>query len=117
MALWFLRGLRRGVLTTRYPRGTPEPWTRELPSPPLFDTSLLDTDMADRLITICPSFALRRDDHVLIYDVGACTACGRCLAAAPDAVRPSGAFELAATSRDALIKLIPLRKTPRRDAL
>ncbi|HTQ18888.1 hypothetical protein [Mycobacterium sp.] len=110
MALWFLRGLRRGVVTTRYPRGAPEPFTRELPSPPVFDASQLDTEVADRLVAICPSSALQRIDHALIYDVGACTACGRCLAAAPAAVRPSGVFELAATSRSALIKVVSLRK-------
>lgn len=111
MALWFLRGLRRGVVTTRYPRGAPEPWTRELPSPPVFDASPLDTGVADRLVAMCPSSALRRDDDVLIYDVGACTSCGRCLAAAPAVVRPSGVFELAATAREQLIKHIGLRKS------
>ncbi|BBZ50211.1 hypothetical protein MHEI_19280 [Mycobacterium heidelbergense] len=112
MALWFLRGLRQGVITTHYPRGGPEPWTRDLPTPPMFDASLMDADVADRLVAICPSSALRRDDHVLVYDVGACTACGRCLAAAPDALRPSGVFELAATFRDQLIKRIRLRESP-----
>jgi ferredoxin len=45
----------------------------------------------------------------LLFDVGKCTACGRCAAEAPDAVTSSGAFELAATSRSVLIKTIPLR--------
>ena len=117
MALWFLRGLRRGVVTTRYPRGEPDPWTRDLPTPPVFDASLLDTEVADALVAACPTAALRRNEHILIYDVGACTACGRCLAAAPDAVRPSGAFELTATTREQLIKLVPLRKSPRREGL
>lgn len=117
MALWFLRGLRRGVVTTRYPGGVLEPWTRDLPTPPVFDSSLLDTQVADALVAVCPSAALRRGAHVLIYDVGACTACGRCLATAPDAVHPSGVFELAATTREQLIKLVPLRKTPRREGL
>lgn len=112
MALWFLRGLRRGVVTSRYPRGAPEPWSLALPSPPVFDSKSLDTDVADRLVAICPSFALRRTDHVLIYDVGACTACGRCFAVAPATVRPSGVFELAATDRDQLVKQIKLRKPP-----
>jgi formate hydrogenlyase subunit 6/NADH:ubiquinone oxidoreductase subunit I len=40
--------------------------------------------------------------------VGACTACGRCAAAAPDAVVPSGEFELAVTARAALVKVIPI---------
>ena len=117
MVLWFARGLRRRVLTTRYPLAEPDPWTRQLPTPPVFDATLLDTDLADALVAICPGEALRRADHVLVYDVGACTACGRGLAAAPEAVRPSGVFELAATARQQLIKQIPLRKTTRREGL
>lgn len=110
MALWFLRGLRRGVATTRYPRDAPEPWTHELPTPPVFDASLLDTALAERLVELCPSSALRRDGQVLIYDVGACTACGRCWAAAPAAVQPSRVFELSATARGHLVKRITLPK-------
>jgi formate hydrogenlyase subunit 6/NADH:ubiquinone oxidoreductase subunit I len=45
---------------------------------------------------------------VLIFDAGACTACGRCLEAAPEAVTPSGEFELAARDRGHLVKRIPL---------
>jgi ferredoxin len=112
MALWFLRGLRRGVVTTRYPRGAPDPWTRKLPTPPVIDASLLDAETADRLVAICPSSALRRNANVLTYDVGACTACGRCLALAPQAIRPSGEFELAATARAQLIKHLSLGPAP-----
>jgi hypothetical protein len=115
MALWFLRGLRRGVVTTRYPRGKPDPWTHDLPTPPAFCAAQLDTDVADKLVAICPSAALRRTDNTLIYDVGACTVCGRCLTATPDVLRPSGVFELTATTRDQLIKHIPLRKSSRRE--
>jgi formate hydrogenlyase subunit 6/NADH:ubiquinone oxidoreductase subunit I len=57
---------------------------------------------------VCPSRALRREDDTLIFDVGACTACGRCREAAPEAVTASGEFELAATERADLVKRIPL---------
>lgn len=117
MALWFLRGLRHGVATTRYPRGAPEPWTHALPTPLAFDASLLDTALADRLVALCPSSALRRDGQVLIYDVGACTACGRCWAAAPAAVQPSGVFELSATAREHLVKRITLPNPDAREEL
>lgn len=110
MALWFLRGLRRGVVTTGYPRADPDPWTADLPTPPVINGGVLDADVADKLAALCPSAALRREHHILIYDVGACTACGRCLAAEPRVMRPSGVFELAAHDRNQLIKRIPLRK-------
>jgi ferredoxin len=108
MPLWFVRGLRRGVVTTRYP-ARPDPSAALLPTPPAFRPEALTGQVADRLAAICPSRALRRDGDVLVFDAGACTACGRCAAEAPRAATPSGEFELAATSRSVLIKQIPLR--------
>ncbi len=111
MPLWFARGLSRGVVTTRYP-ARPEPTAATLPTPPAFRPRLLTRQAADRLVAVCPSNALSREDDVLLFDVGACTACGRCAEAAaeaaPGAVIASGQFELAATSREALIKQIPI---------
>ena len=108
MTLWFIRGLRRGVVTTRYP-ARPDESARFLPTPPAFRPRALTRQAADRLAGTCPSGALRLDGAALLFDVGKCTACGRCAAEAPDAVTSSGAFELAATSRSVLIKTIQLR--------
>jgi ferredoxin len=120
MPLWFIRGLRRGVVTTRYP-ARPDPSAGFLPSPPAFRPRALTAATAGRLVAVCPSGALRQvhsgDEaggdvlpyDVLRYDVGRCTACGRCAAAAPHAVTSSGAWELAATDRSVLIKKIPIR--------
>jgi ferredoxin len=105
MALWFFRGLRKGVVTTRYPAVT-DPWAATLPTPPVFDEQRLSSALAKRLVEICPSRALAREDGALVLDLGACTACGRCIAEAGGAARPSGFFELAATSRGQLIKHI-----------
>jgi NAD-dependent dihydropyrimidine dehydrogenase PreA subunit len=108
MPLWFARGLRRGVVTTRYP-ARPDESAAWLPTPPAFRPGQLTRDVADRMVAVCPGPALRRRDDILVFDVGACTACGRCAEAAPDAVASSGEFELAATDRSALIKEIPIR--------
>jgi ferredoxin len=109
--LWFFRGLGRGVVTTRYP-ARPDGSAGSLPTPPAFRPRLLTRQGADRLVAVCPSAALSRQDDVLVFDVGACTCCGRCAQAAaeaaPDAVTPSGQFELAATSRETLVKQIPI---------
>ena len=112
MPFWFVRGLRRGVVTTRYP-ARPEPSAADLPTPPVFRAQRLDADLADRLCEVCPSRALRREGGVLIFDVGACTACGRCREAAPEAVTASGEFELATTVRAHLVKRIPLLREGR----
>jgi NAD-dependent dihydropyrimidine dehydrogenase PreA subunit len=107
MPLWTIRGLRRGVVTTRYP-ARPDPSAELLPTPPAFRPEVLAPDLADRLVAVCPSHALTRDGHTLVFDVGACTACGRCRAEAPETAAESGEFELAATAREHLIKRIPL---------
>jgi hypothetical protein len=108
MALWLLRGLRRRVVTTRYP-ARPDPSAALLPTPPAFDPRRLTPELADRLVRLCPSRALRRDGEELLLDVGACTACGRCIQAAAGAARPSGVFELAATDPEQLRKRIPIQ--------
>jgi hypothetical protein len=107
MPLWFVRGLRRGVVTTRYP-ARPDPSAHLLPTPPAFRPDALTREIADHLVAICPSRALGRYGDTMVFDVGACTACGRCEEQAPDAVFTSDVFELAATARRALVKRIPL---------
>jgi ferredoxin len=112
MPLWFIRGLRRGVVTTRYP-ARPDASAAWLPTPPAFRPGQLTRAIADRMVAACPGPALSRQDDVLVFDVGACTACGRCAEVAPDAVTSSGVFELATTARSALIKKIPIRGAAR----
>ena len=90
MPLWFPRGLRRGVVTTHYPARA-DASAAALPTSPMFRPA-----------------ALTRSGDMLIFDVGACTACGRCRQEAPGAVTASGEFELAATERAHLVKRIPL---------
>lgn len=107
MAFWFARGLRRGVVTTRYPHGEPEAWTATLPTPPVLRADALTARAVDVLVALCPSAALRRDGGELVFDVGACTGCGRCLAS--EVAEPSGVWELAATTRAALVRRIPIR--------
>jgi len=95
------------VVTSRYP-ARPDTSAASLPTPPAFRPAALTRQVADRVSAACPNGALRRENDVLVFDVGACTACGRCADAAPGAVVPSGQFELATTARSALIKRIPL---------
>ena len=107
MPQWFARGLRRGVVTTRYP-ARPDSSARHLPTPPAFRPEALTRQVTDRLVQVCPSRALTRSGDTLIFDAGACTACGLCRESEPAAVTSSGQFELAATARAQLVKRIPL---------
>ncbi|MGH2859629.1 MAG: hypothetical protein ACRDMJ_19315 [Solirubrobacteraceae bacterium] len=108
MALWFYRGLRRGIATTRYPRAV-DPWAHRLPSPPAFHSARLTTELADHLAAACMASALSRSDHELVIDLGRCTGCGRCIALGQGAAEPSGEFLLATSDRGALIKRVPIR--------
>jgi ferredoxin len=108
MPLWFARGLRRGVVTTRYP-ASPDGSAAALPTPPEFRPRKLTPELADVMISVCPGPALSRTADMLVFDVSSCTACGRCARVAPQAVTPSGEFELASTTRSALVKMIPVR--------
>jgi ferredoxin len=105
--LWFLRGIRKGVVTTRYPRELDD-WTHALPSPPAFRGDLLTTQLVDQLVAVCPSGALERDGDTLVLDLGVCSRCGRCLELAGRAATPSGEIELAARIREDLQKRIPI---------
>jgi hypothetical protein len=107
MPQWFARGLRRGVVTTRYPAKA-DPSASYLPGPPAFRSAALTRQQADSLVRICPSRALIRSGDMLVFDAGACTACGLCRESEPGAVTSSGQFELAATDRAQLMKRIPL---------
>ncbi|MGW5231413.1 hypothetical protein ACWEQU_03705 [Streptomyces nodosus] len=95
-------------MTTRYPE-RPDASAGSLPTPPAFRADRLTPAVADRLVAACPSTALSRRAGVLVYDVGACTACGRCRQEVPEAVVDSGVFELAALTRGHLVKEIVLR--------
>jgi hypothetical protein len=110
--LWFLRGLRNGVVTTRYPKAV-DPWAWSLPTPPRFRSELLTPALADRLVEVCPSGALQRRDDALVLDLGRCSACGRCRELGGSAIVPSGEFELAARRRATLLKRVPILRGER----
>ena len=78
MALWALRGARRGIVTTRFPRG-PEPEAADWPTPPQFRDDEIGPELALRMAEACPSSALEVAGSQLRLDLGRCTACGRCL--------------------------------------
>ena len=108
MAFWFVRGLRRGIATTRYPK-TIDSWALALPSPPAFHSALLTTGLVDRLARNCAADAITREGHELVIDLGRCTGCGRCVELSDGAARPSGEFLLASSDRGALVKRVPIR--------
>lgn len=121
MLRWILRGLRTGIVTTRYP-GRPEPIPSAFRGAPRVDASALTSAVAERLAAICPTDALScepGDESVadasgarkgftqarcttLILDYGKCIFCGRCAEAEPTVVHMSTDYELASRTRASL---------------
>jgi len=100
---WLLRGIRTGVLTTRYPsakESMPDRWR-----------GVVELDLercrveasASPCVASCPSAALRlegsgvaTEPERLVFDPLACVACGRCVEVCPaGALRMTARFELA----------------------
>ena len=78
MSLWVLRGLRDGVVTTRWPK-KPDEYADDWRGPV---TVIGDADAPD-VDGLCPTGAIGVADRVRV-DQGKCILCGRCVAARPD---------------------------------
>ena len=101
MSLWVLRGLRDGVVTTRWP-GRPDSYAdswrgpaRPLPGP-----------AAAAVAGLCPTGAISVTGDAARVDQGRCILCGRCVAERPDLFAWSAGATgpaAAALTRDQLI--------------
>jgi Ni,Fe-hydrogenase III small subunit/ferredoxin len=91
MSIWALRGLRDGVVTTRWPR-RPDEYADSWRGPVtvIGDADALDVDAR------CPTGAIDVTDRVRV-DQGKCILCGRCVAQRPDVF----AWSTGATGPDA----------------
>jgi Ni,Fe-hydrogenase III small subunit/ferredoxin len=99
MLEWVLRGLRKGVVTTRYPRGG-----EGAPAGFHGPVELVDATAASReLERLCPTGAIRVRDGSVTLDRGGCIHCGACVASAPERFRFAQRFETAARRAGALI--------------
>jgi Ni,Fe-hydrogenase III small subunit/ferredoxin len=100
VSLWALRGLRDGVVTTRWPRRADEyadAWRG--PVTVIGEADALDVD------GLCPTGAVEVADRVRV-DQGKCVLCGRCVAQRPDLFAwGAGATgpDAAALTREALV--------------
>ena len=83
MSPWALRGLREGVVTTRWP-GRPDPYADDWHGPATVRDPARRTSGRD-LAGLCPTGAISpAGDGSLAIDQGRCVLCGRCVAARPD---------------------------------
>ena len=97
--MWALRGLRDGVVTTRWP-ARPDPYAAAVRGPA---TVVAPADTDDRLDRLCPTGAISRADATVRLDQGKCVQCGRCVAARPDVFGWTDGPAAAALSRGGLV--------------
>jgi Ni,Fe-hydrogenase III small subunit/formate hydrogenlyase subunit 6/NADH:ubiquinone oxidoreductase subunit I len=100
MLEWIARGLRKGRVTTRYPR-------RGEVAPPGFRGRIEVSDASNAapgLAELCPTGAISVElDGRLALDRGRCILCGACVRAAPDRFAFEARYQTAARSRQALV--------------
>jgi Ni,Fe-hydrogenase III small subunit/ferredoxin len=100
MLAWIPHGLRKGKVTTRYPR------VRETPPDEFHGpVAVLDALNADReLEWCCPTAAITVDEHArLRLDRGRCIQCGECVRTAPHRFAFQHRYETAARRRTSLV--------------
>jgi Ni,Fe-hydrogenase III small subunit/ferredoxin len=110
--MWVLRGLRNGIVTTRWPARTDEYASGGRgPATVLDGGPAVPAEEAARL---CPAGAITTgQDGVTRLDQGDCIGCGRCVTARPDVFGWSAGAGSASLSRGALV--VPAGQSP--DAL
>ncbi|HEY8745458.1 MAG TPA: 4Fe-4S binding protein [Chloroflexota bacterium] len=103
---WIWRGLRTGVLTTRYPAGCPQ-GADSLPpvfrGRPVIDQARWRAGAGDAAVAICPTQALQAAPEGLRLDLSRCIQCGLCAAVCPEAIQMRPDFELAARQQPDLV--------------
>ena len=110
MSLWVLRGLRDGVVTTRWP-AKPDAYDDAWPGPARVADSAGhgrpdrgSTDRHNYLTDLCPTGAITVADGTVRVDQGRCILCGRCVTERPGVFAWSqGATGPAALTREQLI--------------
>jgi Ni,Fe-hydrogenase III small subunit/ferredoxin len=104
MIEWIARGLRAGIVTTRYPKRPEHP-----PAGFRGHVDLLQPEQgAAHLEELCPTRAIRvGGDGRVSLDRGRCILCGLCVAAEPDRFAFSADYETASRQRARLVAREP----------
>lgn len=97
---WVLRGLREGVVTTRYPKKADDYGTSFKASVSLRTPGTLHSGV---LPGLCPTGAIEVRAEEITLDRGRCILCGRCVAARPDLFTFEPSPEVASLDRVGLV--------------
>ncbi len=103
MSRWVIKGIRTGIKTTTYPRGTESaPGT----TPGLPGSGAPDSEAAQALVEICPTGVFTVAGGELVADVRGCIHCLRCVRLTHQPANwQAGSFEWAAET-------VPVNKLP-----
>lgn len=99
MSNWLARGLRRGILTTRYPHAPDEMPARYRGRFRLVDGA--PPEDVERAANVCLSNAVELREGTPRVRMSRCFQCGECAREAPAAIAVSNDFELAISDGDA----------------
>jgi Ni,Fe-hydrogenase III small subunit len=103
MSPWVLRGLRDGVVTSRWP-GKPDPYADTWRGPVIPVHSAHVPPSGDDPAAICPTGAIGRgQDGAITVDQGRCILCGRCVAEGAGLFNWSAGADVAALTRAMLV--------------
>jgi Ni,Fe-hydrogenase III small subunit/ferredoxin len=97
---WVLRGLRNGVVTTRYPTRADD-YADEFPGAVEVQDPAMDPGPG--VARICPTDAISHQDGHITLDRGRCINCGACVAAYPHVFSTGRGSETARLDRQALV--------------
>jgi Ni,Fe-hydrogenase III small subunit/ferredoxin len=102
--MWALRGLRNGVVTTRWP-ARPDEYAAATRGPATAEGGRADARPVADVAELCPvaAISLGGPGEVRV-DQGRCILCGRCVAARPDIFAWSQGPDRAAVTRSALVR-------------
>ena len=99
---WIPRGLREGIVTSRYPRradGYGDGFSGTL----VVDPRGTPGSNLDTAVEGCPTGAITREDARVRLDRGRCILCGLCTLACPEVFRFDPSVEVSATTRQTLL--------------
>jgi Ni,Fe-hydrogenase III small subunit/ferredoxin len=97
---WVLRGLRDGIVTTRYPK-RPDPYAFGFRSAPAVMPHPSDT--APQVADVCPTGAISVDGGRVRLDRGACILCGDCVRVYPSTFGWGAGSDTATVDRRMLV--------------
>ncbi len=108
MSNWIGRGLRRGILTTRYP-GLPDAMSERYRARPTILPGATNENL-ERGAAACLSHAIQTGGQQPAIDMQRCFQCGECARVAPEAFTFSHDFELALSGNDVDVTRAELRR-------